>query len=93
METNLSNELESLAQKIESNTANLEDYYRYETLLSDGGLPHDYIYSYLYSAGFKTWEEFIDARLQNPKDRNNGSLIGGILGLGLGMRLKGVLLK
>ena len=79
-------ELELLTQKIESNTANLNDYQRYEILLENGGLSKEYIYSYLNRAGFNSWDELINARKEKERVKdNNAKLIGGIVGLGLGI--------
>jgi len=82
------NELEGLTRKIEQNTANLEDYKRYETLLTSGGLSHSYIFSYLNRAGFRTWEEFIAARQKKTSEANT---VGTLIGLGLGILLLAVL--
>lgn len=84
-------ELEALTQKIEKNTASLADYKRYEALLQNGGLSHGYIFSYLNRAGFKTWEDLITARQQKQKDYSDGTLVGGLIGLGLGILLLGAL--
>ncbi|WP_340200952.1 hypothetical protein [Ascidiimonas sp. W6] len=79
-------ELELLTQKIESNTADLNDYQRYEILLQNGGLAREYIYSYLNRAGFSNWNELINARQEKERAKdNNAKLIGGIVGLGLGI--------
>jgi hypothetical protein len=85
------NELELLSNKIEQNTATLDDYRRYELLLLNGGLSHDYIYSYLNRVGFNTWEDFISARQQKERDKNiEASVVGGLIGLGLGLLLVGL---
>ncbi|WP_299836428.1 hypothetical protein [uncultured Tenacibaculum sp.] len=79
-------ELELLTQKIESNTADLNDYQRYEILLQNGGLSREYIYSYLNRAGFNNWNDLINARKEKERAKdNNAKLIGGIVGLGLGI--------
>lgn len=80
----LKNELEALTQKIEQNSANLDDYKRYETILTSGGLSHTYIFSYLNRAGFRTWEEFIAARKKKAAEANT---VGALIGLGLGILL------
>jgi hypothetical protein len=91
MNRQIKKELELLSKKIEKNTANLDDYKSYETLLLKGGLTHDYIFSYLNRAGFNSWEDFVIARnkKQNNKD-NEATLVGGIIGLGLGLLLLGI---
>ena len=78
------NELESLTKKIEQNTANLEDYKRYEVLLTSGGVNHNYIFTYLNKAGFRGWEEFIAARQKKQTEANT---VGALIGLGLGLLL------
>lgn len=88
---NLGHELEFLSKKIEQNTANLNDYHRYEALLRDGGLSHDYIFSYLNKAGFNSWEEFLNARNKKQKDKDaDATIVGGLIGLGLGLLLLGI---
>ena len=89
---NLYNELEVLTQRIEQNSANLEDYQRYEFLLKKGGLSKDYIYSYLNRAGFNNWNELINARKEkeNKKELTNATVVGGIIGIGLGLLLAGI---
>ncbi|GAA4292574.1 hypothetical protein [Aestuariibaculum suncheonense] len=83
---NTYNELELLTQKIETNTADLKDYQRYEILLQNGGLSKEYIYSYLNRAGFNDWNELLNARKEKERAKdNNAKLIGGIIGLGLGI--------
>jgi hypothetical protein len=91
MNNQIISELELLSYKIGQNTATLEDYKRYEVLLHNGGLSHDYIFSYLNQAGFRTWEDFIAARRkkQNDKDKE-ATLVGGLIGLGLGLLLLGI---
>lgn len=85
------NELELLSQKIEKNTATLDDYKRYEKLLLNGGLSHNYIFSYLNRAGFQTWEEFITARQKKEDNKDKEALVvGGLVGLGLGLLLLGL---
>lgn len=79
-------ELEQLTHKIENNTATLQDYERYEALLLQGGLPLDYIYSYLDRAGFNSWEGFLAARQSKARrEMIGGAIIGGLVGLGLGV--------
>jgi len=89
---NLHNELENLTQKIEQNSANLEDYQRYELLLKKGGLTTTYIYSYLNRAGFNNWNELIAARKnkENKKEVSNATVVGGLIGIGLGLLLAGI---
>ena len=89
---NLYNELEILTQKIEQNSADLEDYQRYELLLKKGGLSTEYIYSYLNRAGFNNWSELINARKnkENKKELTNATVVGGIIGIGLGLLLAGI---
>lgn len=89
---NLYNELEVLTQRIEKNSANLEDYQRYELLLTKGGLTTEYIYSYLNRAGFNNWNELIIARKnkENKKEVTNATVVGGIIGIGLGILLAGI---
>lgn len=83
---NFYHELEILTQKIEQNTANLEDYNRYETILLQGGLSSDYIHSYLNRAGFSNWSELVIARRNKEIEKsNNAGVIGAIVGLGLGL--------
>jgi len=89
---NLYNELEVLTQRIEKNSADLEDYQRYELLLNKGGLSTEYIYSYLNRAGFNNWNELINARKnkENKKELANATVVGGIIGIGLGLLLAGI---
>jgi hypothetical protein len=89
--TNLYNELEVLTQKIENNTAELKDYKRYELLLEQGGLTTQYIFSYLNRAGFKNWNELIEARKDKEKRKSsNAIVVGGIIGLGIALLLAGI---
>lgn len=91
MNKELYNELELLTQKIEYNTASLSDYQRYELLLEQGGLTHDYIYSYLNRAGFNSWQDLINARKDKEKSEMlNAVAIGGLVGLGVGLLLTGL---
>ncbi|WP_338376495.1 hypothetical protein [uncultured Flavobacterium sp.] len=84
-------EVELLSQKIEKNTATLEDYKRYENLLLNGGFTHDYIFSNLNRAGFWSWEEFIAARQKKEKDKDTeANIVGGLIGIGLGLLLLGM---
>jgi len=94
MNNQILGELELLTRKIETNTATIEDYKRYEVLLLNGGLTHEYIFSYLNQAGFKNWEDFIKTRQKKQTDKDNeAALIGGLVGLGLGLLLLGILSK
>lgn len=92
MKSKLINELEVLSKKIEQNTATLTDYKRYEQILLEGGLSHDYIFHSLSQAGFDTWEEFVEARKrkQRKSDDLESGLIGGLVGIGLGLLLIGI---
>ena len=92
MDQKTKNEIESLSQKIEYNTATLADYKRYESILLNEGLHKDYIFSYLNRAGFTTWEEFIEARQKKENKYEYATLIGGVLGLGLGLMFKDALI-
>lgn len=90
MNNKLYNELELLTQKIEINTATLADYERYEVLLIHGGLPKEYIFSYLNRAGFSTWNDFYHARnIKNKakEEKMEAIAIGGLIGLGIGILL------
>jgi hypothetical protein len=79
-------ELELLSKKIEANTAIVEDYKQYEKLLLSGGLTHDFIFSYLTKAGFSSWGDLVNARKKmNSHNETEASLVGGLLGLGLGI--------
>jgi hypothetical protein len=91
MKNKLISDLDVLSRKIELNTASLIDYKRYEAILREGGLSHEYIFQSLNKAGFTTWEEFIAARnkKQNSTDIEAG-IVGGLLGLGLGLLLVGI---
>ncbi|MEP2936864.1 MAG: hypothetical protein ABJM06_00620 [Gilvibacter sp.] len=83
---NLYDELEVLTQKIENNTANLDDYNRYESILLQGGLSLDYIHSYLNRAGFRDWNDLVLARRSKEVEKStNAGVIGAIIGLGLGL--------
>ncbi len=84
----IKNELETISQKIEYNTATVKDYMRYEELLKFGGLTHTYIFSYLRKAGFGSWEEFYHARQQKEnRTDTEAKVVGGLIGLGLGILL------
>jgi len=88
---NLYNELEVLTQKIENNSAEFDDYKRYEFLLQKGGLSTEYIYSYLNRAGFKNWNELINARKnKEKKETSNAVVVGSLIGLGIGLLLAGI---
>ncbi len=91
MKNNLISELDVLSRKIELNTASLIDYKRYEAILREGGLSHDYIFQSLNKAGFTTWEQFIIARKRKEKnDDVEAGIVGGLIGLGLGLLLIGI---
>ena len=88
------NQLERLTKKIEDNTASLQDYQQYESILRKGGLTHDYIFSYLQKAGFNSWVDFVKARKNiEYKERTLPVAIGGIIGIGVGLLLMGVFSK
>lgn len=74
--------LRHLADKIEQNQANLDDYFEFEKLLNLGGLNHNFILNYLNKAGFGDWEAFYQAR---SKKKNSeivgGVVVGGLLGM------------
>ena len=79
-------ELELLTQKIENNSANVDDYKKYERLLTIGGLSHNTIFSYLERSGFHNWNEFYNARNNKIRSKNiEAGIIGGLIGLGLGL--------
>lgn len=79
-------ELEMLTNKIEKNTATLDDYKRYEHLLLKGGLSQEYIYSYLKRAGFSSWEDFVSARNDKKfSDNVGGTIVGALIGLGIAL--------
>jgi hypothetical protein len=83
---NLYHELEILTRKIEQNTATLDDYNRYETILLQGGLSSDYIHSYLIRAGFSNWNDLVLARRNKEQEKSqNAGVIGALVGLGLGL--------
>jgi hypothetical protein len=85
------NELDVLTKKIEYNSATIDDYNRYEYLLSKGGLSRDYVRTFLNKAGFKTWNDFVNARNAKVKDeRVSGAMVGGLIALGLGLLLAGL---
>ncbi len=86
MNKNLINELEVITHKIENNSAFLEDYKRYEVLLTKGGLSHDKIFTYLNRAGFNNWTDFYNERNSKVKSKNiEAGIIGGLIGLGIGL--------
>ena len=92
MNIQILNELETLTHKIENNTATLDDYKRYEVLLLNGGLSHDYIFSYLDRAGFKNWDEFVTVRQNKEKNQQiEAVVIGGLVGLGLALLIVALL--
>lgn len=81
-------EIKAITERIEKDTATLDDYTRYESLLLKGGLSHEMIYSSLNKAGFNTWDEFLKARKRKERDRwEESNLIGALIGLGLGLLL------
>ena len=88
MNKEIINKLEILSNKIERNTATLDDYKEYEHILLNSGLKREYIYTFINKAGFNNWEEFLKARKSKQNEKNIGTaVIGGIVGLGLGLIL------
>ena len=88
MDQNTSQELESLRERIRSNSASLLDYERYESILLDNGLSSSQIHANLEAAGLSSWEEFVEARSQKVRgNKVEAGVIGGLLGLGLGLLL------
>ena len=88
---NLYNELEVLTNKIEDNSADLDDYKKYESLLNQGGLSIEFIHSHLNKAGFNNWNELIEARKSKErKETSNAMVIGALIGLGIGLLLTGI---
>ncbi len=93
---NLYTELEALTFRIDNNSASLDDYKRYELLLVNAGLPKQYMYDYLRRAGFSNWDDFVKARKVKEKTHQENiesTVVGGIIGLGLGLLLAGFLEK
>lgn len=92
MRNDLVRELEVLSHKIEQNTASLTDYKRYELILQEGGLSHEYIFHSLNKAGFNSWEELVEARKQKEKRNSDieAGIVGGLVGIGLGLLLAGI---
>lgn len=92
MSIEINSELDFLSKKIETNTAVLADYQRYELLLKEGGLPQEQIYSYLQKAGLKSWQELITVRKNKEMPSSaEALLIGSLLGLALGLILSELL--
>ena len=92
----LYNELESLTYRIDINSATLDDYRKYESLLVNAGLPKEYIYNYLRRAGFTNWDDLVKARKIKEKTHQENvetAVVGGIIGLGLGVLLAGFMDK
>ena len=54
--------IEYLSYKIDTNTAVIDDYYQYEKLLLKAGLTQEQIRSKLTANGFKSYNQYIDAR-------------------------------
>ncbi len=81
--------ISQLAKRIDNGTANLQDYYSYESLLLESGLSKEYIYSYLNEAGLKSWEELLRVRKIKEKQRDikYAILIGGLVGISTGILL------
>jgi len=83
-------EIQHIAYKIENNTAQLTDYQNYETLLTEVGLPRDFIFSYLKKADIDSWEALVEARAKEEKmQRENlkAMAVGGVVGIGIGVVL------
>jgi hypothetical protein len=91
----LYNELERLTLLIEDNSASIEDYARYEFLLTNAGLPREYIYSYLARAGFTNWNDLVQERRNKQKKQTKIEevVIAGLIGLGLGVLFAALLEK
>ena len=82
--------IEELSQKIEVNTATLDEYYKYEELLLKAGTPKKSIEQNLKKANYKSWEDLISARNKVGRLREENlkaSVVGGIVGLALGIAL------
>lgn len=74
--------LRELTDKIEQNQANLDDYLRFEQLLNQGGLGHEFILNYLNKAGFRDWSDFCEARQwKKNSEIIGGVVVGGLLGM------------
>ena len=52
MNNQIFGKLEFLTKEVETNTATIEDYKRYEVLLLNGGLTYEYTFSYLNQTEF-----------------------------------------
>ena len=88
MNNQIYSELGILSQKIEDNTASVQDYNRYEELLLNAGLQKEYILSYLKKADLKSWEDLIKARNKQGKLREENqkmNAVGGLLGIAIGL--------
>lgn len=81
-------EIDLLSGRIRNNTATLSDYYRYEQLLTDGGMPYEFIQKVLDRVGFHTWEELLQMRQDSERDKfNESTAVGSVLGFGTGYKL------
>ena len=94
MNNQIFGKLEFLTKEVETNTATIEDYKRYEVLLLNGGLTYEYTFSYLNQTEFKKQVDLIKTRQRKQKDKDHKAAhIGGFVGLGLGLLLLGILSK
>ena len=78
--------LEILKDKIESNTAKVNDYKRYEELVDEAGLKENYLEEVLSDYGYENWSEYYRERKKSYKVRDRdveGALLGIITGLAL----------
>lgn len=89
--TEQESELRSLLDKIRSNSANLNDYQKYENILSKNGITADEMAMVLRRNGFYSIEQYFNQRTKaqslDEKRRTDGELLGAILGLGGGLLL------
>ncbi len=71
-----------LSEKIDSGTAVLEDYTRYEQLLIKAGLTQEQIRAKLTANGFKTFNQYLDTR-KSPKNKKEREVVEVIIVAGL----------